>query len=123
MASKARQETFDVFKQKKVAAIEKWADVFNEKRDLIAGLKVEQKNAKMKLKEAIHKAQADLDRQENAKGEPLLVYIRGDYRVTLKTVEEIGVKIGEESKDVDNEPTGDDDHDEEDTDLEVEVQK
>lgn len=122
MAKKATQETFDVFKQKKIATIEKWADVFNEKRDLIAGLKAEQKNAKMKLMEAIHKNQGDLDQQETPKGERVFKYVRGDYRVALTLKEDIAVKIGEESKEPNTDAPGEQD-DAEENDLEVEVDK
>jgi hypothetical protein len=98
MAKKPTQQSFDVFKQKQIKLIEKWADKFDETRTLIANLKADLKNAKMKLKESAHKYASDLDRQESPKGESLLIYARGDYRVILKTTEDVAVKIGEDSK-------------------------
>lgn len=105
-------------------------DVFNEKRDLIIGLKAEQRNAMMKLKEAIHRSAAMLDRQETPTGEQKLIYVCGDYRVALKTKEEIAVKIAEESKEGATAPPADDDQhfepsdaDVADPNLEVEVKK
>ena len=131
MARKATQETFDVFKQKKIAEVERAADVLDEKRDLVAGLKGELKAAVLKLKQAIHKHQKLLDKQESPKGEQVFKYVRGDYRVTLTLKEDVAVKIGENPKEPNSDaaPGEDDQHFEQSIDdvddpaLAVEVKK
>lgn len=87
------------FEQKKIAAIERWADKFDEKRTLIDGLSGEMENAEYKLTEAIHSNEANLDHQQGPKGDKWLVYKRGDYKVIIKEgKEKVNVKIGSKSK-------------------------
>lgn len=103
--AKPKQE--DMFPQKKINAIEKWADKFDEKRALIAGLTGERDNAELKLREAMHSNEDALDVQSDpATGEKILVYKRGDYKVVVKQGKEVvNVKIKDASKDA---PTADD---------------
>lgn len=89
----------EMFEQKKINTIEKWADKVQEKRELIAGLKDEKKNAEFKLAEAIHANEAAVDHQQAENGDNLLIYKRGDYTIVLKRGDEkVNVKIGADSK-------------------------
>lgn len=107
----AKPKQDDMFPQKKIATVEKWADKVQEKRELIAGLKDEKRNAEFKLVEAIHANEASLDQQKSEDGDTLLIYKRGDYTVIAKRgKEKVNVKIGAESK---PEPTDEEEAEEE----------
>lgn len=94
----AKPKQVEMFEQKRIPTIEKWADTFDEKRQLVSGLTAERDNALFKLAEAMHKNEAALDRQSDAKGGTLLVYKRGDYTITVKGKETVNVKIKAASK-------------------------
>lgn len=95
----AKPKQVEMFEQKKVNAIEKWADKVQEKRELMAGLKDEKANAELKLVEAIHANDAAIDHQESENGDKLLIYKRGDYTIVVKRgSEKVNVKIGADSK-------------------------
>jgi hypothetical protein len=95
----ARAKQAEMFEQGKVKTIEKWADVFDEKRALIAGLAQERDNAEFKLAEAMHANADKVDRQQGPHGEAMLVYVRGDYKVVVKQGKEtVNVKIKDAAK-------------------------
>lgn len=96
--AKGDQDTIPGFEQKRIAAIERVASKFDEKRALIGGLNDEKDNLEFKLRETMHANEAELDRQEGADGETLLVYKRGDFNVVVKTKESLNVKIKADSK-------------------------
>ena len=90
----AKPKQTEMWEQGKIATIEKYADVFDEKRALIAGLTGERNNAQMKLAEAMHK---NADKVMKEGGD--LIYIRGDYKVIVKHGKEtVNVKIKDAAK-------------------------
>jgi hypothetical protein len=91
--AKGEQEAFAGFDQKRIPAIERIASKFDEKRALVGGLKGEMDNHEFKLREAMHANEKELDKQQGADGETLLVYKRGDFNVVVKTKESLNVKI------------------------------
>lgn len=77
--AKQTQDKFTGFDQKKIAAVERWIDKCDEKREMIGGLQTELANHEFKLAEAIRANEADVAHEEHPKKGPQLVYRRGDY--------------------------------------------
>jgi hypothetical protein len=98
MAKKPTQETFDVFKQKRIPALETQAEKFDTARSVRAEQKGVMGNAELKIRE-IMLANADkLDHQEDENHHKILVYELGDVKITCKTTEAVGVRIGKDTK-------------------------
>jgi xanthine dehydrogenase molybdopterin-binding subunit B len=104
----AKAKQTEMFEQGKIPTIEKYADVFDEKRALIAGLTGERNNAELKLAEAMHK---NADKVQKEGGD--LIYVRGDYKVIVKQGKEtVNVKIKDAAKGTEpgaDEPANDED--------------
>jgi len=91
--------------RKRIRAIENAASKADAKRSIINGLSDELKNLVAKLSEKMHEHEAELDHEENDKGEKVIVYKRGDFNVVVKYKESVNYKIkGESTGDV---PDGD----------------
>ncbi len=87
------------FEQKKITAVERWAAKYDAKREIINGLEGELSNIDLKLREAMHENEKDVDHQQSEDGDRLLVYKRADYNIVVKRgKEKVNVKIGEKSK-------------------------
>ena len=87
------------FEQKRIPKIETWAAKFDAKRELINGLKGEQENCALKLREAFHENEEFVDKQETADGGVELVYKRGDWNISVtRGSEKVKVKVKEASK-------------------------
>lgn len=82
MARKAKQ--VEMFEQKKIAAIERYVDKADERREQITALEGEKENFEFKIRELMHANEADLDKQESEDGDQLIIYKRGDYSVVIK---------------------------------------
>jgi hypothetical protein len=96
--AKATQTEIPGTERKRIPAIERAAAKADKKRSIINGLTDELKNLVAKLSEVMHTHEADLDREENDKGEKLIVYKRGDYSVAVKYKESVKYKIRANSK-------------------------
>jgi hypothetical protein len=93
----------------RITAIEDAVARADAKRTLVNGLDDELKNLVAKISEAMHENEADLDHEENDKGEKVIIYKRGDFNVVVKYSESVNYKVKRESKgDV---PAGGGDHD------------
>ena len=98
MAKKPTQETFDVFKQVRIPALETQAGKYDTARSVRAEQKGLMNNAELKIRE-IMLANADkLDHQRDENDHEILVYERGDVKATCKKHETIGVRIGKDTK-------------------------
>lgn len=96
--AKATQTVMDVFKQKRIPALETQAEKFDTARSVRAEQKGVMNNAELKIRE-IMLANADkLDHQQDEGGHEILVYELGDVKVTCKKHESVGVRIGKDTK-------------------------
>lgn len=87
------------FEQKRVPQIETWAAKYDAKRELANGIAGEMKSIELKLREAMHAHESEIDHQESEDGGEELVYKRGDFNVVVKRgKEKVNVKIGEKSQ-------------------------
>lgn len=98
MSKKAIQESFDVFKQKKIPALETQAEKYDTARTVRAEQKGVMKNAELKIREIMLANDDKVDHQEDESGAKLLIYERGDVKVVVKSLETVGVRIGHDSK-------------------------
>lgn len=98
MAKKAIQETFDVFRQKKIPALEAQAEKYDTARGVRAEQKGVMKNAELKIREIMLANSDKVDHQEDETGAKLLIYERGDIKITVKQQESVGVRIGHDTK-------------------------
>jgi hypothetical protein len=96
--AKSTQTVMDVFKQKRIPALETQAQKFDTARSVRAEQKGLMNNAELKIRE-IMLANADkLDHQEDENRHKILVYELGDVKITCKTTEAVGVRIGKDTK-------------------------
>lgn len=84
--------------RKRIPAIERAAGKADEKRSVINGLNDELSNLVAKLSEVMHANEEQLDHEENDKGEKVIIYKRGDYKVVVKYKESVNYKIKKASK-------------------------
>lgn len=97
MAKRERQTA--MFEQERITEIEDAADVFDEKRTLIAGLVGERDDAEEALGKIIKKYADKVSKEKGKKGAPMLVYKRGDYNCSAREGKTtINVKIAKASK-------------------------
>jgi len=96
--AKAEQTEIPGTERKRIHAIERAAAKADEKRTIINGLNDELSNLVAKLSEVMHANEDQLDQEENEKGEKVIVYKRGDYKVVVKYKESVNYKIKKASK-------------------------
>ena len=87
------------FEHKRIPALERWADKFNDAREAMNGCKGEMENYALKIREVAHANADKLDHQEAEDGSEELVYKRADYNVVVKKGKEtVNVKVKDASK-------------------------
>jgi hypothetical protein len=97
MAKKAVQD--EMFRQKKVPLIEKWADAYDDARDRMNTAKGEMGDAELKLSEAMHANEAYVQMVPGKRGTVHLVYQRTGYTVKVKQGREtVNVKLTADAK-------------------------
>lgn len=96
--AKAIQEEIPGTERKRIPAIERAASKADEKRTIINGLNDELTNLVAKLSEVMHANEEQLDHEENEKGEKVIVYKRGDYKVVVKHKESVNYKVKKASQ-------------------------
>jgi len=84
--------------RRRIRSIENAASKADAKRSIINGLEDELKNLVAKISEQMHLKEAELDVEENDKGEKMLIYRRGDFNVVVKYKESVNYKIKSDSK-------------------------
>lgn len=96
--AKAEQTEIPGTERKRIPAIERAASKADEKRSIINGLSGELDNHVAKLSEVMHANADQLDHEENEKGEKVIVYKRGDYKIVVQYKESVKYKIKKASK-------------------------
>ena len=90
-------KAFDVLTDKRQDALSGGAE--NENMFRRFGISEDElKNLVAKISEQMHLKEAELDVEENEKGERMLIYRRGDFKVVVKYKESVNYKIKAESQ-------------------------